>query len=82
MTRRITLNLDLNENDLDALRTLLASPALVAKTVAPGDVREQSRIIDVLAEIAAGVTETMGPTVADAIEKQVDAPAQGRGWPM
>ncbi|WP_449106285.1 hypothetical protein [Pseudomonas mohnii] len=77
MTRRITLNLDLNENDLDALRFLLASPVLVAKAVAPDDVREQSRIVDLLAEIAAGVAEAMGQTMADAIEKQVEAPAQG-----
>lgn len=82
MTRRITLNLDLNENDLDALRILLASPALVAKAVAPGDIREQSRIVDVLVEIASGVTEMMGQTMADAIEKRVEAPAQGRSRPM
>ncbi len=52
MTRRITLNLDLNENDLDALQAVLSNPASVAKAIAPSDPREQIRIVDVLAEMA------------------------------
>lgn len=69
MTRRITLNLDLNENDLEALMAVLASPAAVAKAVAPSDPREQIRIVDVLAEMAGGVAEALGHAMADAIDK-------------
>ncbi|WP_137819869.1 hypothetical protein [Pseudomonas sp. 2FG] len=72
MTRRITLSLDLNENDLDALQIMLANPAAIARSVAPNDPREQIRIVDVLAEIARGVTEA-------AIDKQVASPEERRG---
>ncbi|WP_017245124.1 hypothetical protein [Stutzerimonas stutzeri] len=68
MTRKITLNLDLNENDLDALQVLLSSPAAVAKAIAPSDLREQIRIIDVLAEMASGVAEALGRAIADVID--------------
>lgn len=53
MTTRTTLSLDLNENDRDALRTLLDHPEAVAQAAAPRDPREQARIIDLLAEIKA-----------------------------
>lgn len=53
MTVRITFALDLNENDRDALRTLLERAETAAKAAAPHDPREQARIIDVLAEIKA-----------------------------
>jgi tripartite-type tricarboxylate transporter receptor subunit TctC len=78
MTRRITLNLDLNENDLDALQVVLANPALVAKAAAPNDPREQIRIVDVLAEMAGGIAEALGRTMADVIDKQIATSAQGR----
>lgn len=51
MTMRLTLNLDLNTNDLDALFTLVDRSEAAAAAAAPHDPREQSRIIDVLAEI-------------------------------
>lgn len=82
MTRKITLNLDLNENDLDALQALLSSPTAVAKVIAPGDPREQVRIIDVLAEMAGGIAKALGHAMADVIDKHIANPAQGRGRPM
>ncbi|MFI8381995.1 hypothetical protein [Pseudomonas sp. NPDC079086] len=53
MTSRTIFALDLNENDRDALRTLLDHPEEVAKAAAPRDPREQARIIDLLVEIKA-----------------------------
>lgn len=53
MTVRTTFYLDLNENDRDALRTLLERPEAVAQAAAPRDRREQVRIMDLLAEIKA-----------------------------
>lgn len=53
MTVRTTFYLDLNENDRDALRTLLEHPEAVAQAAAPRDPREQARIIDLLVEIRA-----------------------------
>lgn len=53
MTVRTTFALDLNENDRDALRTLLERAEAVARAAAPRDPREQARIIDLLAEINA-----------------------------
>ncbi|MFU6844180.1 hypothetical protein ACM77K_03620 [Pseudomonas aeruginosa] len=58
MTMRLTLNLDLNANDLDALRTLVEHHEAVAATAAPYDPREQARIIDVLIEIKSQLTIT------------------------
>ncbi|MCO7577808.1 MULTISPECIES: hypothetical protein [Pseudomonas chlororaphis group] len=60
MTRRITLNLDLNENDLDALQVVLANPELIAKAVAPNDPREQIRIVNVLVDMAGCMAEVLG----------------------
>jgi hypothetical protein len=74
MTRRITLSLDLNENDLDALQMVLANPAAIARSVAPNDPREQIRIVDVLAEIAGGVSEALAHPMANAIDKQIASP--------
>ncbi|WP_170977503.1 hypothetical protein [Pseudomonas asiatica] len=51
MTARTAFALDLNENDRDALRTLLDHPEAVAKAAAPSDPRQQARIIDLLAEM-------------------------------
>ena len=82
MTRKITLNLDLNENDLDALQALLSSPAAVAKAIAPSDPREQIRIIDVLAEMAGGVTKALGHAMADVIDQQAATLEQGHGRSM
>lgn len=82
MTRKITLNLDLNENDLDALQAVLSSPAAVAKAIAPSDPREQIRIVDVLAEMAGGVAKALGHAMADVIDKQIATPAQERGRSM
>lgn len=59
MTLRLVLNLDLNENDLDALHSLSNYPTAVAKAVAPLDHREQARIIDVLTEIAGCLVEAI-----------------------
>ncbi len=53
MTVRTTFSLDLNANDLDALRTLLERAEAVAQAAAPLDPREQARIIDLLAEMKA-----------------------------
>ncbi|WP_185966335.1 hypothetical protein [Ectopseudomonas mendocina] len=53
MTVRTTFSLDLNANDLDALRTLLERAEAVAQAAAPRDPREQARIIDLLAEMKA-----------------------------
>lgn len=79
MTRRITLSLDLNENDLDALQIMLANPAAIARSVAPNDPREQIRIADVLAEIARGVTEALAHPMTNALDKQVASPEERRG---
>lgn len=53
MTVRTTFSLDLNANDLDALRTLLDRAEAIAQAAAPRDPREQARIIDLLAEMKA-----------------------------
>jgi len=82
MTRKITLNLDLNENDLDALQAVLSSPAAVAKAIAPSDPREQIRIVDVLAEMAGGVAKALGHAMADVIDQQVATQEQGHGRSM
>ncbi|WP_394234476.1 hypothetical protein [Pseudomonas anguilliseptica] len=82
MTRKITLNLDLNENDLDALQAVLSSPAAVAKAISPSDPREQIRIIDVLAEMAGGVAKALGHAMADVIDEQAATLEQGRGRSM
>lgn len=82
MTRKITLNLDLNENDLDALQAVLSSPAAVAKAIAPSDPREQIRIVDVLAEMAGGVAKALGHAMADVIDQQVATREQGHGRSM
>lgn len=58
MTMRLTLNLDLNTNDLDALCRLVDRSEAAAAAAAPHDPREQSRIIDVLAEIKSQITIT------------------------
>lgn len=63
MTRRIILNLDLNENDLDALQAVLANPRAVAVAVAPNDPWEHARIVDVLVEMAGSVADAMKPEV-------------------
>ena len=63
MTRRITLNLDLNENDLDALQAVLAKPRAVAVAVAPTDPWEHARIVDVLVEMAGSIAVAMKLTV-------------------
>lgn len=63
MTRRIALNLDLNENDLDALQAVLAKPKAVAVAVAPNDPWEHARIVDVLVEMAGSIADAMKPEV-------------------
>jgi hypothetical protein len=82
MTRKITLNLDLNENDLDALQAVLSSPAAVAKAIAPSDPREQIRIVDVLAEMAGGVAEALAHAMADFIDTQTTTSEERRGRSM
>ncbi|HBO1819676.1 hypothetical protein N5I19_04590 [Pseudomonas chengduensis] len=82
MTRKITLNLDLNENDLDALQAVLSRPAAVAKAIAPSDPREQVRIVDVLAEMAGGVAKALGHAMADVIDQQAAALDQGHDRSM
>lgn len=82
MTRKITLNLDLNENDLDALQAVLSRPAAVAKAIAPSDPREQVRIVDVLAEMAGEVAKALGHAMADVIDQQAAALDQGHGRSM
>ncbi|WP_313313565.1 hypothetical protein [Stutzerimonas nitrititolerans] len=82
MTRKITLNLDLNENDLDALQAVLSSPATVAKAIAPSDPREQIRIVDVLAEMAGGVAKVLCHAMADVIDEQAATLEQGHGRSM
>lgn len=58
MTMRLTLNLDLNANDLEALCSLVDYPKAVAAAAAPHDPREQARIVDVLAEIKSQIIIT------------------------
>lgn len=82
MTRKITLNLDLNENDLDALQAVLSSPATVAKAIAPSDPREQIRIVDVLAEMTGGVAKALCHAMADVIDEQAATLEQGHGRSM
>ena len=55
MTRRVILELDLNENDFDALTQLVADPQSVARTIAPDDPRVRSRVIDLLVQIGEAV---------------------------
>ncbi|MBI3907521.1 MAG: hypothetical protein HY309_19125 [Pseudomonas fluorescens] len=78
MTKRISFSLDLNENDLDALQTILKNPRKCAAAVAPCDVREQARIIDVLAEIAGAVAVAMGQSMAESLDTQLQQPSKGR----
>ena len=55
MTRRVMLELDLNENDIDALIQLVADPQSVALSIAPTDPRMRSRVIDLLVQIGDAV---------------------------
>lgn len=57
MTRKMILELDLNENDFDALTRLIENPESVARTVAPDDPRVRSRVIDLLVQIGDAVEE-------------------------
>jgi hypothetical protein len=57
VTVRTTFVLDLNENDRDALHILLDQPTAVAQAAAPNDPREQARIIDLLAELKAQLSD-------------------------
>jgi hypothetical protein len=63
MTKRLSFNLDLNANDLDALQTVLANPRAVATAVAPSDPWEHARIVDVLVEMAGTVAVALEPTM-------------------
>lgn len=63
MTRRVILELDLNENDFDALTQLVADPQSVARTIAPDDPRVRTRVIDLLVQIGEAV-ERIPATVA------------------
>lgn len=65
MTRLITLNLDLNENDFEALQAVLANPRAVAAAVAPNDPWEHARIVDVLVEMAGSVTAALDGKSSD-----------------
>lgn len=78
MTRHLSFNLDLNENDLDALQSILKNPRKCAAAVAPNDVREQARIVDVLAEIAGAVAVAMGQSMAESLDTQLQQPSKGR----
>lgn len=55
MTRRVILELDLNENDFDALTRLITDRQSVAQCVAPSDPRMRSRVLDLLEQICAAV---------------------------
>ncbi|WP_047306839.1 hypothetical protein [Pseudomonas fluorescens] len=52
MTRKLSIELELNANDLDALERLLEQPERLAKSVAGQDPRERSRMVHVLKELA------------------------------
>ncbi|GGM29542.1 hypothetical protein GCM10009425_45140 [Pseudomonas asuensis] len=52
MTHHVTLRLDLNASDLEALAHLLMKRQAIAEMVAGSDVREEVRIRDVLDLIA------------------------------
>jgi predicted transcriptional regulator len=52
MTRRLSIELELNANDLDALERLLEQPERLAESVAAKDTRERSRMVHVLRELA------------------------------
>ncbi|WP_460371899.1 hypothetical protein ACOYXF_09990 [Pseudomonas sp. Tul1A2] len=62
MTRKVILELDLNENDFDALTQLIADPKSIALTIAPKDPRMQGRVIDLLVQIGDAVERI--PTTA------------------
>ncbi|WP_339466775.1 hypothetical protein [Pseudomonas sp. EA_65y_Pfl2_P74] len=55
MTRRVILELDLNENDFDALTQLIADRQGVAQYISPSDPRVRSRVVDLLVQIGAAV---------------------------
>jgi hypothetical protein len=55
MTRKVILELDLNENDFEALTRLIENPESVARTIAPDDARVRSRLIDLLVQIGDAV---------------------------
>lgn len=82
MTRQIKLQLELNENDLDALMQLLANPAAAAEAVAPKDPRQQMRIVDVLTVVVCGVSQAIGQGVMDTMIKQFKATAPVSARPI
>lgn len=55
MTYRLSIELDLNYNDLDALECLLEQPEKLAESVAAKDPHLRSRMIHVLMELATAV---------------------------
>lgn len=59
LTRNFKISLDLNENDLEAIQTVLAKKTAVAKVVAPADCRLQARIVDVLDDISLELAQVL-----------------------
>lgn len=57
MTRKLSIELELNANDLDALEHLLEQPERLAESVAAQDPRERSRMVYVLRELASAIQD-------------------------
>jgi len=57
MTRKLSIELELNANDLDALERLLEQPERLAESVAGQDPRERSRMVHVLKELASAIQD-------------------------
>jgi predicted transcriptional regulator len=57
MTRKLSIELELNANDLDALERLLEQPERLAESVAAQDPRERSRMVHVLRELASAIQD-------------------------
>jgi hypothetical protein len=57
MTQRLRPTIDLSYGEQEVLQRVLAEPRKIADALAPDDVREHSRIIGVLEEVAAAFAE-------------------------
>ncbi|WP_397458760.1 hypothetical protein AB3464_01495 [Pseudomonas asplenii] len=62
MTRKLLIELELNENDFDALERLLQQPERLADSVAAQDPRERSRMVHVLEALASAIRDRVVDT--------------------
>lgn len=80
MTQRLRPTIDLNIGEQEVLQRVLAEPRRIADALAPDDVREHSRIIGVLEEVAQAFAEVFFQVVENLPDPEPEqTQEQGRG---